>query len=73
MANSVDADQTAPSGSGSALFAQTYMSQNLAFYKCSNVSFQHVTSVATTHVLRQRYITVTEIDQRNQSIQIDIL
>ena len=29
IANSVDIDQTAPRGSGSALFAQTYLSENL--------------------------------------------
>ena len=29
MANSVDPDQTAPLGSGSALFAQTCLSENL--------------------------------------------
>ena len=29
MANSVDPDQTAPLGSGSALFAKAYLSENL--------------------------------------------
>ena len=29
IANSEDPDQTAPLGSGSALFAQTYLSENL--------------------------------------------
>ena len=29
MANSVDPDQTAPRGSGSALFVQAYLSENL--------------------------------------------
>ena len=40
MANSVDPDQTAPLGavlSGSALFAQTYLSENLGSLRYSGV------------------------------------
>ena len=36
MANSVDPDQTAPLGSGSALFAQAYLSENLGSLRYSN-------------------------------------
>ena len=42
MANSVDPDQTAPLGavwSGSALFAQAYLSENLGSLRYINISF----------------------------------
>ena len=42
MANSVDPDQAAPVGaawSGSALFAQTYLSENLDHYGTSNMHY----------------------------------
>ena len=42
MANSVDPDQTAPLGavwSGSALFSQTYMSENLGSWRYMYVYF----------------------------------
>ena len=54
MANSVDPDQTAPTGavwSGSALFAQAYLSENLGSLKYSGFLKKGIVFVARQYSL----------------------